>query len=277
MLRRILRRAVRHAFLLGADKLVLPGLVEESIAVMGDAYPDVVKNRDFISGVITREEERFRQTLRTGLVILEDELAGGRLRPARSDGVQAARHVRLPARGDHRDHRRARGRGRRRGLQRRDGRAAPAGQGSPQGHRRRRRSDRPLPRAGRAVRHDRVLRRRRGRRRRAGARGGARRRPGRRRGRDLHRPHAVLRRVRWPGGRHGDHRERGRWPRGGHRHHLCAARTPPARGPHRTRGDHGRPVGTRRHRHRAAAGHPPQPHRHPRPALGPARACSAST
>jgi alanyl-tRNA synthetase len=77
VLRRILRRAIRHAFLLGADKLVLPGLVEESIAVMGDAYPDVVKNRDFIAGVITREEERFRQTLRTGLSILEDELSGG--------------------------------------------------------------------------------------------------------------------------------------------------------------------------------------------------------
>ena len=44
---------------------------------MGEAYPDVVKNRDFITGVITREEERFRQTLRTGLVILEDELAAG--------------------------------------------------------------------------------------------------------------------------------------------------------------------------------------------------------
>jgi alanyl-tRNA synthetase len=77
VLRRILRRAVRHAFLLGAEKLVLPGLVEESIAVMGEAYPDVIKNRDFITGVITREEERFRQTLRTGLVILEDELTPG--------------------------------------------------------------------------------------------------------------------------------------------------------------------------------------------------------
>jgi alanyl-tRNA synthetase len=79
VLRRILRRAVRHAFLLGAEKLVMPGLVEESIAVMGEAYPDVVKNRDFITGVITREEERFRQTLRTGLTILEDELSSGAL------------------------------------------------------------------------------------------------------------------------------------------------------------------------------------------------------
>ena len=105
MLRRILRRAVRHAFLLGADKLVMPGLVEESIAVMGEAYPDVVKNRDFITGVITREEERFRQTLRTGLTILEDELASGATVLPGRGGVQAARHLRLPAGGDHRDHR----------------------------------------------------------------------------------------------------------------------------------------------------------------------------
>ena len=79
VLRRILRRAIRHAFLLGADKLVMPGLVEESIAVMGEAYPDVVKNRDFITGVIAREEERFRQTLRTGL----DHPRGRAVAPAR--------------------------------------------------------------------------------------------------------------------------------------------------------------------------------------------------
>jgi alanyl-tRNA synthetase len=74
VLRRIIRRAVRHAYLLGADKLVLPSLVETAITVMGEAYPDVVKNRDFIAGVITREEERFRQTLRTGMSILEREI-----------------------------------------------------------------------------------------------------------------------------------------------------------------------------------------------------------
>ncbi len=75
VLRRIIRRAVRHAYLLGTEKLVMPGLVETAIEVMGNAYPDVVKNRDFIVGVLTKEEERFRQTLKTGLTILEDELA----------------------------------------------------------------------------------------------------------------------------------------------------------------------------------------------------------
>ena len=78
VLRRIIRRAVRHAYLLGTERLVMPGLVETAIEVMGGAYPDVIKNRDFIVGVLTKEEERFRQTLKTGLIILEDELAKDR-------------------------------------------------------------------------------------------------------------------------------------------------------------------------------------------------------
>ena len=74
VLRRIIRRAVRYAYLLGTEKLVMPTLVNTAVDVMGNAYPDVEVNRDFITNVLTREEERFRQTLKTGLVILEDEL-----------------------------------------------------------------------------------------------------------------------------------------------------------------------------------------------------------
>ena len=77
VLRRIIRRAVRYAFLLGTEQLVMPRLVETAIDVMGNAYPDVVKNRDFLLGVLTREEERFRHTLKTGLSILDDELESG--------------------------------------------------------------------------------------------------------------------------------------------------------------------------------------------------------
>jgi alanyl-tRNA synthetase len=77
VLRRILRRAVRYAFLLGTEQLVLPRLVETSVDVMGNAYPDVVKNRDFILGVLTKEEERFRHTLTTGLGILDEEIEAG--------------------------------------------------------------------------------------------------------------------------------------------------------------------------------------------------------
>ena len=74
MLRRIIRRAVRHAYLLGTEKLVMPALVESAIGTMGEAYPEVFAQKDFILGVLTKEEERFRQTLKTGLSILETEL-----------------------------------------------------------------------------------------------------------------------------------------------------------------------------------------------------------
>ncbi|MEZ5258816.1 MAG: alanine--tRNA ligase-related protein [Ilumatobacteraceae bacterium] len=62
------------------------------------------KNRDFILDVITREEDRFRQTLKTGLTILDKELADGTT-VLPHHGVHPPRHLRLPARGHHRDHR----------------------------------------------------------------------------------------------------------------------------------------------------------------------------
>ncbi|HWC10758.1 MAG TPA: alanine--tRNA ligase [Acidimicrobiales bacterium] len=83
VLRRIIRRAVRHAFTLGVERLVTPDLVDATVKVMAAAYPDLERNRDFVTGVVTREEERFRQTLRSGSAILDEELAragaGGRL------------------------------------------------------------------------------------------------------------------------------------------------------------------------------------------------------
>lgn len=74
VLRRIIRRAVRHAYSLGTERLVMPRLTETAIGIMSEAYPDLHKNHDFIVGVLTKEEERFRQTLKTGVAILEDEL-----------------------------------------------------------------------------------------------------------------------------------------------------------------------------------------------------------
>ena len=157
VLRRIIRRAVRYAYLLGTEQLVMPTLAEVAVDVMGNAYPDVARQRDFIVGVLGKEEERFRQTLRNGLTILEGELAGGADGAVGLDRVRAPRHVRLPARADPGDRRRARRRRRRRRVRDRDGRAAPAGQGGPP-HGRRRRQPRRLPRGRRAVRHDDVRR-----------------------------------------------------------------------------------------------------------------------
>jgi alanyl-tRNA synthetase len=64
VLRRIIRRAVRHAYRLGARDLVTPGLVDATVAVMGGAYPDLIQHRELITKVVRREEERFRSTLR---------------------------------------------------------------------------------------------------------------------------------------------------------------------------------------------------------------------
>ncbi len=75
VLRRIIRRAVRHAWVLGVEEVVMPRLVDVVVEVMGEAYPDLVKNRSFISDVVSREEERFRRTLATGSQILEDAVA----------------------------------------------------------------------------------------------------------------------------------------------------------------------------------------------------------
>ncbi len=74
VLRRIIRRAVRFAYMLGTESLVMPDLTQTAISVMGTAYPDLVKNQDFITNVITREEESFRHTLKNGLSILDTAL-----------------------------------------------------------------------------------------------------------------------------------------------------------------------------------------------------------
>ena len=76
VLRRIIRRAVRHAWVLGVTDVVMPRLVEIVVDVMGDHYTDLVKNRQFIADVVAREEERFRTTLAAGQKILDEATAG---------------------------------------------------------------------------------------------------------------------------------------------------------------------------------------------------------
>ncbi|MGP8204980.1 MAG: alanine--tRNA ligase [Acidimicrobiales bacterium] len=79
VLRRIIRRAVLRASLLGTTRPVCRGMVEAVVEVMGEAYPDLAHNADFVSGVAAREEERFRANLRSGMALLEAELAGGQV------------------------------------------------------------------------------------------------------------------------------------------------------------------------------------------------------
>ena len=80
VLRRVMRRAIRFAYLLDVQTLVLPPMVEKCIEVMDEAYPELSSNRDLILGVAEREEASFRRTLANGSQLLDsalDELDAG--------------------------------------------------------------------------------------------------------------------------------------------------------------------------------------------------------
>jgi len=76
VLRRIIRRAIRFAYLLGVEKSVTPALAERVIELMGTAYPVVVESAELVTATLAREEEAFRRTLRSGLGILDEALDG---------------------------------------------------------------------------------------------------------------------------------------------------------------------------------------------------------
>jgi alanyl-tRNA synthetase len=76
VLRRIMRRAIRHAYLLGVSDLVAPRLVDAVVEIMGPDYPQLVTTSDLVRSVVEREEQQFRRTLATGSTILDDHLAG---------------------------------------------------------------------------------------------------------------------------------------------------------------------------------------------------------
>lgn len=75
VLRRILRRGVRHGRKIGLDKPFLYQLVDSVVDVMKVSYPEVEKGKGHITRVIHGEEERFSQTLTTGLNFLDEKIA----------------------------------------------------------------------------------------------------------------------------------------------------------------------------------------------------------
>jgi alanyl-tRNA synthetase len=75
VLRRIMRRAMRHAHLLGAQDPLMYRLVPALVAQMGQAYPELGRAQALITETLKLEEERFRTTLDRGLRLLDDELA----------------------------------------------------------------------------------------------------------------------------------------------------------------------------------------------------------
>ena len=75
VLRRIIRRAIRHGYKLGARKAFFHKLVPDLVAEMGDAYPELADNKARVMDVLRQEEERFFETIEHGMAILEAELA----------------------------------------------------------------------------------------------------------------------------------------------------------------------------------------------------------
>jgi alanyl-tRNA synthetase len=79
VLRRIMRRAMRHAHLLGAKEPLMHRLVPSLVAEMGGAYPELVRAQPLIEATLAQEETRFRQTLANGLRLLDE--ATGPMKP----------------------------------------------------------------------------------------------------------------------------------------------------------------------------------------------------
>ena len=75
VLRRIMRRAMRHAHLLGAEQPLLWRLVPTLVAEMGDAYPELRRAEALITETLRQEEERFRRTLGRGMILLDEATA----------------------------------------------------------------------------------------------------------------------------------------------------------------------------------------------------------
>lgn len=72
VLRRLLRRAARHGRLLGIKGLFLTDIVESVVENYGSAYPNLKENKEYIEKIVSLEEERFNETIDSGMIILND-------------------------------------------------------------------------------------------------------------------------------------------------------------------------------------------------------------
>jgi alanyl-tRNA synthetase len=76
VLRRIMRRGMRHAHLLGAKEPLMHKLFPTLMSMMGEAYPELIRAQGLITETLRNEETRFKKTLDRGLKMLDDETAG---------------------------------------------------------------------------------------------------------------------------------------------------------------------------------------------------------
>src|SRR5690606_31478322 len=75
VLRRIMRRAMRHGHKFGAAPTFFAGLLPALTEVMGEAYPELKEKQQFIREVLLKEGEQFARTLATGMSLLEEAIA----------------------------------------------------------------------------------------------------------------------------------------------------------------------------------------------------------
>ncbi len=75
VLRRIIRRAIRHGYKLGARAAFFHKIVSDLVAQMGEAYPELKETQSRVTEVLKQEEDRFFETIENGMAILETELA----------------------------------------------------------------------------------------------------------------------------------------------------------------------------------------------------------
>ncbi len=105
VLRRVMRRAIRHGHRMGIAEPFLHRVADKVIDLMGAQYPELKERRDLILTTAEAEEVRFRQTIERGLVLLGRALRragrGREERAVRRRRLPAVRHLRLPA-GSHR-------------------------------------------------------------------------------------------------------------------------------------------------------------------------------
>ena len=75
VLRRIIRRAIRHGYKLGARAAFFHKMVPDLVAEMGEAYPELKAGQQRVTEILKQEEDRFFATIENGMAILEGELA----------------------------------------------------------------------------------------------------------------------------------------------------------------------------------------------------------
>ena len=90
VLRRIIRRAIRHGYKLGARAAFFYRMVPDLVAEMGAAYPELVQNQKRVMEILKQEEERFFTTIEHGMAILEAELKTVRPEPVEGQAVHGS-------------------------------------------------------------------------------------------------------------------------------------------------------------------------------------------